>query len=430
MDVQSTITEIDEVTKKIEVVIPVAQVESQVTGKMSELYKKVSLKGFRKGKAPKQMIDRLYGNEAYYECVSDIVDSSLKAQIKEHDFQPIVMPDVSIDECKKGGDVKYTATVILEPKPEITGYDAIAVEVEVKKEITDVDIDKAIDVTRNRLAKVEKIEDRNVANEGDVVVLSCQVQKEGQEPTKPESIRGTLGAEELPNEIDEAVKGMIIGEKKVVQKVFTEEEMKKNPEAFSFNIELIELYQKIKPELTDEFVVELGFKDIKTVEEYKKDIKTHLERGAESHYKDSISEAIMAVLREKNQFVIPQVMIDEEIRQLIVNSGSINLKDVNVEEIDLEPFRPQLGNYAKNIVQNTIILKAIADKENLKAEEADIEARVGEMAKRYGVENELIKNYLFNKERQFLTMMEIVRDKVFNFLRERTTVNHKEAEVK
>lgn len=427
-DVQSTITDIDEVTKKIEVVVPATQIDTKVAEKLDRLSKKATIKGFRKGKAPKTVIEGIYANDAFLEVVGDVVDSSLRQIVKENSIKNITTPEISLEECERGKDLKFSAEVSIYPEPKITGYEHIEIEIEPKKIISEADIEEAIESDRLGRSSFKEIETRDVAEKGDIASVTVQVIYEDKQPTKAEPAVIELGRGEVLEEIEEGIVGMTIGETKDIKKILSEKEDATDERPLTYRITLDLLNEKVLPEVTDEFVVSLGLPNVNTVAEYRTLIENNLNKKAEKEHKDITNEAILEHLRSVNKFMVPQVMVDDEIRHLIVRAGVIDSTEVNVAEIDVEPFRKGLGEIALKRAECGVIVDRIAVAENVEASESDIREWLKDVFEQTNIPLEILEEGFDNYETKMKVKAEVLRDKTLLLLQERTTVKIKETE--
>ena len=429
MEVQTTIKDVDEVTKKIDFVVPAERLNEAYSKKIADLMKKVTVKGFRKGKTPKNIVEKLYANDAFMECAWDVIDSEVNSKIREGDYRLVASPEVSIGTCEKDKDLAFSATLSLFPEPKITGYDKFKVEVEPKKEITDEDVEKAVEEIRAHHADVEEVKDRDVVQDGDVVKLMVQVLKDGVEPSKPEPFTLLLGENKLAPGTDEQIKGMKIGETNEVKPVNPEKsDEAKDGNGVSYNVEVKSILKRVLPEINDEFVSTLFVDGVKTVDEWKKSLKETLETQALDVYNGSIHEQILEQLRERNKFKVPQAIVDFEIRQMVQHFYTGQGRDYKIGEKEIVQYRDILGETALKRVELGIIVDRIATEENISANDEDLESFCEKFAKARNIPLDAVKNLILNSpDTKANTLGELKRDKVLEFLVSRAVVTDKKA---
>lgn len=424
MEVKSVVQDIDQVTKQIKVSIPAETVSSEVTLAINDLATRANLKGFRPGKAPRAMVEKLHGPRVRLEVANRLISSSLSKLVKEHSIDMIGAPEIDVASFEPGKEIEYTAQVSIFPKPEIVGYESLKVEVP-KGEIGDTDVQQVIDRIVQSKATTKKLEFRNVAQKGDVVDASLLVELEGEAATRPEPLVVALGEGKVPAELDDGIIGMEIGQAKEIVTVVEADHPNKDlaGKKTTYKVTLNGLSERVLPELNDEFVKGLNFGP-QTVLELRIETRKQLEEQAEQELKEKTSQAILDVLLGQNDFPVPTVLIDDEIRSLLVRNGVIDPKRADIEKLSMEPFRERLGEVAKKRVRTAILVDAIGKKENLKASDDDINAAIKDIADKNGLPIDEVRKFFLQSDQNVGFMVEIGRNKVLDFLKSKAEVTY------
>jgi trigger factor len=290
------------------------------------------------------------------------------------------------------------------------------------------DIDSSILKLREQRATTKPIEGRQTVQAGDVISGTLLVQIEGEaEATRPEPLNVQIGQGVLPEDIDKGIVGLEVGGtreiKGTVPDSYRDEGLR--GKAARYTVTLASIAEKILPELNDEFVATLG-REAKTVQELRSEIEKQLADEAKKTLDNDIQVAVLDALVEKNPFLVPQALVDQEIRSLLVRFGMVNPEKVDVASINVTRFRDGLGEVASKRVKGSIVVDRVVELEKLTATADDFDAWM----KRFSEENRLgledVQRYFSSKERVAQQMMEISREKGIEFLRSNATVKFTE----
>ncbi|MBX7144317.1 MAG: trigger factor [Oligoflexia bacterium] len=428
MEWKSTITDVDEVTKQLSVSIPAEHYGKESESALKVYMTRTQVKGFRPGKAPRHLVEKLHGEQIYSDVGHDLVTQSLRDLIREHKLEVVGMPDVDIGSMKPGQEITYTAKLSLYPNPSVSGYEKFSVKVP-KREVTDEQVSKVINNLLENKATFKKISGRSVAQMGDVIEGSLVVAVEGEEASRPEPFAFVLGKATLPADVEEKLVGLEIGQKRDVEsslpETYPNQELR--GKKARFEVSLAGLSERVLPELNDAFAKELGM-GVETALELKMKVRTQLEESTEQDRKRDIQAAILDELCKVNTFKIPQVLIDEEIRELLVRYGLLDPRKTDVSRIPVDAFRGQLGESAERRVRGAIIIDQVAKSEKLKVEDADINASIEEIAKANNTTPDVVRKFILSQERSAGFMAELLRTKALEFLTARAKVEFAEPE--
>lgn len=379
--------------------------------------------GFRNGKVPRAVVEKMYGEEYLYESViEDNVDKMYIDAVTENKLEVVSRPELDVKEIGKDKDFVFTVTVYVKPEATVKAYKGL----EVKKFDTKVskkDIDHEIEHQREHNARISTVEDRDL-KENDISTIDFEGFVDGVafEGGKGENFELTIGSGQFIPGFEEQLVGMKIGEEREINVKFPEEYHAENlaGKDAMFKVKLISIKEKILPELDDEFVKDVS--EFETLEEYKKDIEKKLKEQKESQAKADKENQAMDKLIENTEVVIPESMIETEINQMIEQfAGNLSYQGLTIEKYceymgtTLDGFKETLKPQAEKDVKLKLALEYVSKVEDVKVEEADIDEKVKELAEQYGNENadsllknENVRNYMREKLMQENTLKVIV----------------------
>lgn len=373
---------------------------------------KINVQGFRKGKAPRAMIEKMYGAGIFYEDAANIVipDAYEKAA-EESKLEIVSQPSIDVVQIEKGKSFIFTAEVAL--KPEVTLGEYKGVQVEKKAaEITEEEIEKELDRVREQNARTITVEDRP-AQDKDTAVIDFEGFVDGVafEGGKGENHPLTLGSHSFIEGFEEQLVGKNIGEDIDVNVTFPEnyqaKELQGKPALFKVKIK--EIKAKELPQLDDEFAQDVS--DFETMAEYREDIKKNLLERKEKQFQNEKEEAVVAKIVENAQMEIPDPMVDAEVRQMADDfARRIQSQGLTIEQyfqftgLDAKKFVEQMKPQALKRIESRLVLEAVVKAENIVASDEDIEKEISDMASMYQMEIEKLKEMLGEKEREQIAL--------------------------
>jgi trigger factor len=426
MDFQSSVVDIDEVTKQISVTVPQERVAKEYETSVKSVSKTARLNGFRPGKVPRHMVERLMGDRIRYDVANRLINEGLRGAFEEHKLEVVGEPEVELKEMEPAKSLEFTAKVALYPQPSISNYLNRSVEV-TKRPIGDKEIAESLERLREARAELKPIEDRKVTEKGDVVALSVSIQVDGGEFSRAEPFVDELGSGKLSADVEAQVAGMTVNDSKEISVDAPADHA--NPEMAGKNlvykVTLHGIFTKNMPELTDEMVKTLGF-DVETVDALKTKIKEQLDKQAEEEMKNEAQGALLDLLVKENPFKVPQVLVDEEIRGIVARYG-FSGRDVDPQTIDITPFRSQFEEFALNRIRCAIIIDRVGSTEEIKVEETDRDKMIQRIAEQNGSTVEATRKALLDKSRIMSFLLEVRRTKILEHLLAKTAVAYVDA---
>ena len=363
--------------------------------------KKINVPGFRKGKAPRLIIEKMYGEEIFYDdAMQDCYPAALDAAAKEADLKVISVTALEATEVSKDG-FTFKATVIVEPEIEIKDYKGIEVE-QMSTEVTEDMIDHEIEHVRERNSRMVTVEDR-AAEDGDTVVIDFEGFCDGEafEGGKAENYNLELGSGNFIPGFEEQIVGHSTDEEFTIDVKFPEDYQAENLKGkdAQFKIKLHEIKKKELPEVDDDFVKDVSEKD--TVAEYRDELKEQIAHRLEHEAEHDLEHKLTDAVIDKVEGEIPQQMYDNEAQNMMremdmrLRSQGMDmntyLKYTGMEaDAVLEMYKPE----AEKRVKMRLALEKIAKLEEIKPTEEEIEAEYKKMADAYQMDVEKVKEII------------------------------------
>lgn len=351
--------------------------------------------GFRNGKAPRAVIEKMYGEEALYETViEENVDKEYSKAIEENKLEVVSRPDLDIKQIGKDKDFVYTVTFYVKPEANVKQYKGLEVEkfdITVSKE----EVEKALEDSRQKNARTITVEDRALQND-DISTIDFEGFVDGVafEGGKGENYELTIGSGAFIPGFEEQLVGMNVGEEREISVKFPEEyhaEDLKGKDA-TFKVKLISIKAKELPELDDEFAKDVS--EFDTLEEYKKDLEASLEEQKISQEKANKEMQAIDKLVENTEVEIPEAMVENEVEKMIEQfNANLSYQGLDIEQYckytgtTLDAFKETMKPQALKDVKLNLALEFIKNAEKIDVTDEEIDAKIDELAQSYGNEN-------------------------------------------
>ena len=367
---------------------------------------KISVPGFRKGKAPRKMIEQLYGSQIFFEdAANEIIPDAYADAAKESGLDIVSQPKVSIEQLEAGKPFIFAAEVAVRPEVELGQYKGVEVT-KADAEVTDADVEEELKKVQDQNSRTVSVEDRAV-KDGDMTVIDFEgfIDGEAFEGGKGENYPLTIGSHSFIDTFEEQMIGMNIGEEKELNVTFPEdyhaENLKGKPATFKVTVK--EIKEKQLPELDDDFAQDVS--DFDTLAEYKDDLKKKIAERKESEAKaKKESEAIEKVV-EAAKMDIPQAMIDTQVNRMLEDFAMrLQQQGLSVEQyfqytgMTADKIMEEMKPEAVKRIKNSLVLEAVAKAENIEVSEEEFEAELQKMADMYKMEIEKIKEFMQDAE--------------------------------
>lgn len=378
--------------------------------KFDEAIKKVYFKsakyfnipGFRKGKAPMNIVEKYYGKEIFYEdAFNDLAPEVIEQAIKENDLKVVSRPDIDVTQIGKGQDLIFTAIYQTKPEAELGKYKGIEIE-KIEYTVTDEDINHELGHLQEHNSRLISIEDRPV-EDGDIATIDFEGFVDGTpfEGGKAEGYDLEIGSKSFIAGFEDQIIGMKIDEEKDIKVTFPEEYFSSElaGKEATFKVTVHEIKKKELPELDDEFAKDVS--EFDTLDELKKSIKDRLDKEYADKQKYETEEAVIKAVVENMKVEIPSGMIETEVDNMIRDIES----RLSYQGLKLEQYLQMLGKTEEDIrkeyepqateaVKSRLMLEAVIKAEKIEANIEEVDEKIKEMAKNYGKENdeEFLKN--------------------------------------
>ena len=385
--------------------------------------KKIALPGFRKGKAPRKIIEQYYGAGVFFEdAINFVCPEAYEEALKETGVEAVSRPEIDVVEIDSGKDFVFTATVTTKPEVELGDYNAISVK-NVTYRTTQKEIEAEIKKVQEQNARIIPVEDRAV-KEGDLTVIDFEGFTDG---VAFDGGKGTdysleIGSGAFIPGFEDQLVGAEIGKEVEVNVTFPKDyhsEDLKGKKAM-FKVTVKEIKEKQLPEINDDFVKDVS--EFDTLDDYKKDIKEKIAKSNEQRGRQETENNVIDEVLKIATVEIPDCMIDTQLENIArdfdyrLSMQGLNLaKYLEMTGSNIDAFKEQFKEQAEKQVKTSLVLEAVAKAENIKATEKDIEAEMKKVAESYNMELDKVKDLFKDEERKSLEN-EIITQKTVDLL--------------
>lgn len=377
--------------------------DSALDQAFKKVVKDVQIPGFRKGKVPRNIFENRFGVESLYQDAIDIVlPGAYSKAVLETGIEPVDQPEVDVGDIEKGKPLVFTAQVTVKPEVTLGEYKGLEVE-EISTDVTDEDVEKALEEQREKQAELVVKEDGKVAD-GNTVIIDFEGFTNGEpfEGGKGENHSLEIGSGQFIPGFEEQLIGKEIGEELEVELTFPTEyhaEELAGKDAV-FNVKIHEIKVKELPELDDEFAKDVD-DEVETFEELKNKTKTELEEKAKQEAENKIRETLIEKASETAEVDIPDAMVETELDQMVNEfEQRLQMQGMTMEMYaqfsgqDESEFKEQMRDDAEKRVKTNLILESIVETEGLEVSDEDVQAELETMAKMYDTDVEQLTQML------------------------------------
>lgn len=391
---------------ELEIEISAEDFEAAIEKAYLKARKNIAMPGFRKGKAPRKLIEKEYGEQVFFEdAVNLLYAPVVNGAVEESGLELVTRPEVEVTEISKENGVKLKATCITKPEVEVKDYKGIEVE-KVVNPVTDEDINKQLDALREKNVTVETVDDRAAEN-GDDVVIDFEGFKDDVafEGGKAEDFTLSLGSGQFIPGFEDQIVGHNAGEDFDINVTFPDEYQVKELAGAPavFKIKLKSISKKVMPELDDDMVKDST--EFDTVDEYKADVKKKLEEANEKHADSEVEAKIFDKVIENMTAEIPQVMFDNRVNEMIseleqrLAPHGISL-DLYMQYTGqtIDTVKKAYAEQAEKQVKLRLALEKIAKLENIEVTEDELKAEFDKLAEAYKLDVDQIKQFIHDDD--------------------------------
>ncbi len=393
-----TVENVSSVKKIMHVEISEENVARELNNAYKQLKNTAKIKGFRKGKAPRSVLERLFKKDVHNDVSSQLIQDSFIQALEEADLDIVGKPEIDPPELDKKGPYKYSATVEIKPKIEDIDFKNLPLKKPLYH-VTDEEMDAQLKMLQKNLAKQNPIaEDRGV-RENDFVLIDYEGFKNGKpfaETQKTENHAMKVGEGQILKEFDDQLMGMRTGDNRKIKVKFPEDyfNAKLANQEITFQVTLHEIRQEVLPEIDDEFAKNFG--KYETLKDLKGAITENLEQGYAKKAEQEMNEQIFKSLIKKTEFELPDSMVDYEMEGIIKeveSTLSYHNKSLEDQGLSREILLEKHRELAEKKVRRHLILGKIVEQENMTLSDEELENSYEEMAKGYNQPVEEIKKY-------------------------------------
>lgn len=393
---------------KLTIEVSAEELEKALDSAYKKQKAQISVPGFRKGKVPRAMIEKMYGAGVFYEDAANMLMQQTYAQAVEESGADIVSrPTVDIVQIEKGQPFIYTAEVAVRPEVTLGKYMGVTVT-KIDTSVSDEEVAAELENERNKNARTVTVTDRPVA-EKDTAVIDFEGFVDGVafEGGKGEDHPLEIGSHSFIDTFEEQLIGKNTGDEVEVNVTFPEQYQAADlaGKPATFKVKINEIKTKELPELDDEFAQDVAGVD--TLAEYKEEIKKNLTEKKETEAKKTKEDEAIKKIIDKSKMDLPEAMINtqcetmiEEFAQRITQSGLTMEQYLQFSGMTVEQLKEQVRPEATTRIQSSLVLEQIAKEENIEVTDEDIDAEIDKMAKAYGMEADKLKEYMGDAEKE------------------------------
>ena len=387
---------------KFEITVEAAKFEDAMKKVYFKSAKYFNIPGFRKGKAPMQIVEKYYGPEIFYEdAFNEVAQEALEEAVEENKLDVVSRPEVDVKQMEKGKDLIFTVVMQTKPEAEVSKYKGIEIK-KVEYNVTDEDVEHELHHMQEHNSRLISVDDRAVES-GDTTTIDFEGSVDGVpfEGGKAENYDLEIGSNTFIPGFEDQIIGMKIDEEKDVKVTFPEEYFSKELAGKDavFKVKLHEIKKKELPELDDEFAKDVS--EFDTLDELKADIKAKQEKQNEEKAKYETQDAVIKALCEKTKVEIPSGMVEMEVENMLKDFE----QRLAYQGLNLEQYFKMMGKTEEEVkkeyepqaiegIKSRLALEAVIKAEKIEATDKEVEDKMKEMAKNYGKENdeEFLKN--------------------------------------
>ena len=393
---------------KLTIEVPAEELEKAIDAAYKKQKNQISIPGFRKGKVPRAMVEKMYGVEVFYEdAANTLMQQNYPSAVEESGVDIVSRPSIDVVQIEKGKPFIYTAEVAVRPEVTLGKYMGVTVT-KIDTSVSDDEVAEALEQQRNNNARTISVTDRPVAV-GDTAVIDFEGFVDGVafEGGKGENHPLEIGSHTFIDNFEDQLVGKNAGDEVEVNVTFPEQYQAADlaGKPATFKVKINEIKAKELPELDDEFAQDVS--EFDTLAEYKESLKKNLEEKKENEAKRTKEDEAVQKIIDKSKMDIPEAMIDtqcetmiEEFAQRIAQSGLSMDQYLQFSGLTVDGLKDQVRPEALSRIQASLVLEQIAKDENIEVSDDDVNAEIEKMAASYGMEADKLKEYMGDAEKE------------------------------
>jgi trigger factor len=395
---QVTVEDVSSVKKTLHIEIPLEQVVGELDSAYRTLKKTAKIKGFRPGKVPRSVLERMFKKDVHADVSSKLIQQSFVDAVKQTDLKIIGNPQVDPPELHTEGPYKYEATVEIKPHIDDIEFKGLELKQSVYR-IDEAEVDLQLKALQKNLAQRLPIKEDRPAREGDYVVLTYEGLKNGKpysETQRTENFTTKIGEGKIVKDFDDGLIGMRPGEHKEIKVKFPEDYDNENLAGLDvdFQVDLAEIREDVLPAIDDDLAKRAG--NYQTLDELKQRIRENLQQGYDKRSEQELNEQVFQALISQSDFEVPDVMVDYELESIVDEAErSFSYRNTSLEDMGLtrEGIAEKYRDTAVKQVKRHLILEKIVEQEGLELADEELEQGLQELADAFQQPLEQIKAY-------------------------------------
>ena len=385
---------------KLEITVEAEKFDGAIKTVFNKNAKYFNIPGFRKGKAPYQIVEKTYGAQIFYEdAFNEIAGQAYEEALKENKIEAVSKPEIDLVQIEKGKDLIFTAVVSTKPEVTLGKYKGIEIK-KVEYNVSDEDVEHELGHMAEKNARLVSVEDRPVES-GDITVIDFEGFVDGKafDGGKAENHELTIGSNTFIPGFEDQIIGMKLEEEKEINVKFPEEYFSANlaGKDAMFKVKLHEIKKKEMPEINDELAKDIS--EFDTIDELKKSIREKQEEQNKQRAKYETEDEVIKAVCDEAKVDIPNGMIELEIDRMAQDIETrLSYQGMKLEQYlkmmnkTMEDFRKENREQAENAVKSRLVLEAVEKDAKIEVTEKEISAKIKEMAENYGRKEEEVKD--------------------------------------
>jgi len=391
---------VDSLRRRLAVEVPAEEVSAEIEKAYAQLARGAKVRGFRPGRVPRPVLERLFGDRVRGEVFEKLIQQSYAEVVEERQIPTVGHPEFVTEQAQPGAALRYSATVEVKPEIVVEHYAGLAVERPLTP-VTDTDVDAFLERLRQSLAQLRPIVERSTVEVGDVVTVDYEARVDGRSVGRGEQREIEIGANAFPREFDEHLRGAAAGSELdfIVPYPAEHGAAELAGKTVNFHVRVRGLSHKEVPALDDEFAKDHG--ECSTLAELRQRVRARLESDAAQHADEAARQALLGALAEANDIPIPNALVERRTQALLEEVWhewqQRRLRPKNEGEA-LARLREELQPRARQQVKIALLLEAIARQEGITVSEADVDERIATLAADAGSAAERLRAYYQDAE--------------------------------
>ena len=389
---------------KLTIEVAAEEVEKAIQAAYLKEKGKISMPGFRKGKVPRKMIEKMYGEAVFYEdAANTLIQENYPAAVEESGIDIVSRPTIDVVQIESGKPFIFTAEVAVRPEVKLGKYLGVQVT-KIDTSVSDEEVEAAVEKERNNNARTVTVTDRPIAN-GDTAVIDFEGFVDGVAFEENHPLE--IGSHSFIDTFEDQLVGKNAGDEVEVNVTFPEKYQAADlaGKPAMFKVKIHEVKSKELPELNDEFAQDVS--EFDTLEEYKADVKKHLEVEKENEAKKTKEDEAIQKIIDKSTMEIPEAMIEtqcenmvNEFAQRLAQSGLSMEQYMQFSGLTLDKLKEQVRPEAETRIKSSLVLEQIAKDEKIEITDEELDAEIEKMAAQYGMEADKLKEYIGDNEKE------------------------------